>query len=94
MHRHGIAPHDYVWRTRRLTRSARCEVGCRITGHGKSNIGCAQQAELGHPTCFRFEVEAVFDIAQCCGCDVLADLAARALAGSVAAMTTALVRRR
>ncbi len=41
-----------------------------------------------------FEVEAVLDIARCCGFDGLEDRAARALAGRVAAMTTALVRRR
>ena len=40
-----------------------------------------------------FEVEAVLDIAQCCGFDAVGDRAARALAGRVAAMTTALVRR-
>ena len=41
-----------------------------------------------------FEVEAVLDIARCCGFDAVEDRAARALAGRVAAMTTALVRRR
>ena len=41
-----------------------------------------------------FEVEAVLDIARCCGFDGIDDRAARALAGRVAAMTTALVRRR
>ena len=41
-----------------------------------------------------FEVEAVLDIARCCGFDTVEDRAARALAGRVAAMTTALVRRR
>ncbi|MBP9088422.1 MAG: hypothetical protein KBG15_20035 [Kofleriaceae bacterium] len=41
-----------------------------------------------------FEVEAVLDIARCCGFDGVADRAARALAGRLAAMTTVLVRRR
>ena len=41
-----------------------------------------------------FEVESVLDIARCCGFDGLEDRAARALAGRVAAMTTALVGRR
>ena len=41
-----------------------------------------------------FEVEAVLDIARCCGFDGVEDRAARALAGRVAAITTALVRRR
>lgn len=41
-----------------------------------------------------FEVESVLDIAQCCGFDGVDNRAARALAGRVAAMTTALVRRR
>ena len=41
-----------------------------------------------------FEVEAVLDIARCCGFDGLDDRAARILAGRVAAMTTTLVRRR
>jgi four helix bundle protein len=41
-----------------------------------------------------FEVEAVPDIARTCGFDSVADRAASVLAGRVAAMTTALVRRR
>jgi four helix bundle protein len=41
-----------------------------------------------------FEVEAVLDIVRCCGFDGLEDRAAQALAGRVAAMTTALVRGR
>ena len=41
-----------------------------------------------------FEVEAVLDIARYCGFDGVDDRAARALAGRVAAMTTAVVRRR
>ena len=41
-----------------------------------------------------FEVEAVLDIARCCGFDAVDDRAARALAGRVAAMTSALVGRR
>jgi four helix bundle protein len=41
-----------------------------------------------------FEVEAVLDIARCCGFDGVEDRAARALAGRVAAMTTVLVRGR
>ena len=41
-----------------------------------------------------FEVEAVLDIARCSGFDSVNDRAASALAGRVAAMTTALVRGR
>ncbi|MBP9084777.1 MAG: hypothetical protein KBG15_01615 [Kofleriaceae bacterium] len=41
-----------------------------------------------------FEVEAVLDIARCSGFDGVNDRAASALAGRVAAMTTALVRGR
>lgn len=41
-----------------------------------------------------FEVEAVLDIACCCGFDSVNDRIARALAGRVAAMTTVLVRGR
>ena len=41
-----------------------------------------------------WEIHAVLDIARCCGFDGVEDRAARALAGRVAAMTTALVRRR
>ncbi len=41
-----------------------------------------------------FEVEAVLDIARCCGFDAVDERAAQALAGRVAAMTTVLVRGR
>ncbi len=41
-----------------------------------------------------WEIHAVLDIARCCGFDSVEDRAARALADRVAAMTTALVRRR
>ena len=41
-----------------------------------------------------WETNAVLDIARCCGFDGLEDRTARALAGRVAAMTTALVGRR
>ncbi len=64
--------------------SARCE-----RGRSPSRRRCF---DIAHASAF--EVEAVLDIAQCCGFDGLEDRAARVLAVRVAAMTTALVRRR
>ncbi|MBP9086308.1 MAG: four helix bundle protein [Kofleriaceae bacterium] len=48
--------------------------------------------EIAHASAF--EVEAVLDIARCRGFDGVNDRAARALAGRVAAITTAMVRGR
>ncbi|MBP9086092.1 MAG: hypothetical protein KBG15_08235 [Kofleriaceae bacterium] len=67
---------------------------CRLRSLAATCHRCSRRRFFDIAHAAAFEVEAVLDSARCSGFDGVNDRAASALAGRVAAMTTALVRGR